>query len=263
MKCLICGRAGLPGAKLCADCSSARKRAFAATVTQPLLAAAARGGRPLLRPSQSIAATARRSAERGLTSRPVDAALPEPSRARRLDRAFLGAAIAGVTLLAAFIGYHRLNERSADAPQVAEVPPAPARTPVAPSMVPAGLAPKSVAQTSIPEHASTPSEPVAKPEPSKRINRAKPPIPDAVPPGPDPAPQVIYAIAPKAVPAPVVQVPTPVDPMQQMREALARCATGGLFDRIVCDQRIRREYCDGRWGTVPQCPSGVSNDHGQ
>lgn len=263
MKCLICGRAGLPGAKLCADCSSARKRAFAATVTQPLLAAAARGGRPLLRPSQSIAATARRSAERGLSSKPLDAAPPEPGPTRHLDRAFLAAAITGVALLAAFIGYHRLHERSGDVPQVSELPPAPARAPVAPSMVPAALAPKSVSQTSIPEQTSTSSEPVAKPEPSKRITRVKPPIPDAVPSGPDPAPQVIYATAPAVVPAPVVQAPPPVDPMQQMRESLARCATGGLFDRIVCDQRVRREYCDGRWGTVSQCPSGVSNDHGQ
>src|SRR5450759_421860 len=42
MKCLICGRLSLPGAKLCLDCKSARKRAFDATVTQPLLAAARR-----------------------------------------------------------------------------------------------------------------------------------------------------------------------------------------------------------------------------
>ena len=39
MNCKICGQESMPGAKLCADCRSARKRAFAATVTQPLLEA--------------------------------------------------------------------------------------------------------------------------------------------------------------------------------------------------------------------------------
>jgi len=126
------------------------------------------------------------------------------------------------------------------------------------------MPPKSVSQTSTPDRTSTPAEGIgAKPESSKRSARAKLVVPDAVASGPEPAPQVIYATAPATAPAPTVQAPPPVDPMQQMRESLARCATGGLFDRIVCDQRVRREYCDGRWGTVPQCPSGVSNDHGQ
>src|SRR5271167_4340585 len=40
MKCRICAIECPPGAKLCRDCAAARKRAFAATVTQPLLAAA-------------------------------------------------------------------------------------------------------------------------------------------------------------------------------------------------------------------------------
>lgn len=40
MKCRICGSECPPGAKLCRDCAAARKRAFAATVTVPLLAAA-------------------------------------------------------------------------------------------------------------------------------------------------------------------------------------------------------------------------------
>jgi hypothetical protein len=54
MKCQICGRSSLTGAKLCSDCRAARKRAFAATVTQPLLAAASKSGGRLLRPSQSV-----------------------------------------------------------------------------------------------------------------------------------------------------------------------------------------------------------------
>jgi len=41
MNCRICGCEAPKGAKLCRDCAAARKRAFAATVTQPLLLAAA------------------------------------------------------------------------------------------------------------------------------------------------------------------------------------------------------------------------------
>jgi hypothetical protein len=63
----------LPGAKLCLDCKAARKRAFDATVTQPLLAAAgeARGSRTaprLLRPSQSVPDAARRAAKIALAA---------------------------------------------------------------------------------------------------------------------------------------------------------------------------------------------------
>src|ERR1700676_5476726 len=56
MNCRICGRVTPPGAKLCPDCRAARKRAFDATVTQPLLAAVGASRSPrsstrLLRPS--------------------------------------------------------------------------------------------------------------------------------------------------------------------------------------------------------------------
>src|SRR5437762_8492852 len=40
MGCEICGRECPPGAKICRDCVAARKRAFAVTVTLPLLATA-------------------------------------------------------------------------------------------------------------------------------------------------------------------------------------------------------------------------------
>jgi ribosomal protein L40E len=51
-------------------------------------------------------------------------------------------------------------------------------------------------------------------------------------------------------------------PWQLMRVSLARCG-GDFIARIVCDQRVRRHFCEGHWGTVPGCVSGVVNDHGQ
>ena len=52
------------------------------------------------------------------------------------------------------------------------------------------------------------------------------------------------------------------DPWQVMHVSLAGCG-GDLIDRIVCDQRVRRRFCEGHWGDAPECGSGVANDHGQ
>ena len=52
------------------------------------------------------------------------------------------------------------------------------------------------------------------------------------------------------------------DRWQAMEASLARCS-GDLFERIVCDQRVRLHYCDGHWGKTPHCATGVVNEHGQ
>ena len=105
-KCLICGRASLPGAKLCADCGSARKRAFAATVTQPLLAAAgARTGNRLLKPSQSVAATARRTAERSLNAKVAPPATITAPRDRR-SAWMIALVVTALVVTAAFATRH-------------------------------------------------------------------------------------------------------------------------------------------------------------
>ena len=48
-----------------------------------------------------------------------------------------------------------------------------------------------------------------------------------------------------------------------MTEAVASCGREALLARVICEQRIRLQYCDGYWGKVPQCPSGPVNDRGQ
>ena len=52
------------------------------------------------------------------------------------------------------------------------------------------------------------------------------------------------------------------DPWEAMHVSLASCG-GDLIARIVCDQRVRRRFCEGHWGEAPECASGVANDHGQ
>ena len=49
---------------------------------------------------------------------------------------------------------------------------------------------------------------------------------------------------------------------QVMQVSLARC-DGDLIARIVCQLRVRRQFCQGHWGEAPECASGINNDHGQ
>ncbi len=274
-KCVICGRNSPPGAKLCADCSSARKRAFAATVTQPLLLAAGfgRSGGRLLRPSQSVAATARRAAERALNAKPpVTEPVVAPSR--RMTYALLLAGIVVAVLVGAYAARQIQKAKQGDMPQVVEqaAPTGAGAASNTVSVMPAGMSPKNVAETRMPDMtgaiAAAESAPIPAPkaDPAKRASvkpRNAPPVDVAVPQvDPEPPPPLPVAVAPIPVLVPEVrEVPRP-DPLQLMNDGLARCAAGGLIDRILCDQRVRREYCDGRWGQVPQCSSGVSIERG-
>ena len=52
------------------------------------------------------------------------------------------------------------------------------------------------------------------------------------------------------------------DSWQPMHVSLTQCGDG-LLTRIVCDQRVRRRFCEGRWGASPECASGITNDRGQ
>ena len=56
--------------------------------------------------------------------------------------------------------------------------------------------------------------------------------------------------APAPVPAP--EPPRP-DRWQEMSEARARCTRENLITRIICEQKVLFQYCNGYWGKVPQC----------
>jgi hypothetical protein len=270
MSCLICGRTTQPGAKLCADCRAARKRAFAATVTQPLLASAgARSGARLLKPSQSVAATARRAAERALVSKPPPAE-PTKARSHRADFMLLAAAIATIVVAGAYAA-HRLNVIQPDSTQLAEQPGIADRSApradqsgalaAAQSTPLSDLTARALADMQVGVPAAAPA---AKADAPKRASaRQRTPPAEISPPPDEPVLTTqALAVAPVVAPAVVHEAPRP-DRWQLMNESMANCANGDLIDRIVCDQRVRRQFCDGQWGQVPQCPSGVPNDHGQ
>jgi hypothetical protein len=91
------------------------------------------------------------------------------------------------------------------------------------------------------------------------IKRA--PASKAVAPAPEPPAEVEIVRVPPPEPAPPAPKPVPrADPWQQMKEAIGRCPAGFL-GRVVCEQKVRLQYCEGQWGKVPQCPGGPSADH--
>ncbi|MEO8305103.1 MAG: hypothetical protein ABI724_13365 [Betaproteobacteria bacterium] len=45
-----------------------------------------------------------------------------------------------------------------------------------------------------------------------------------------------------------------------LNAAMARCTGEGLLAGIVCTERARLQYCDGYWGTVPQCKGASAPD---
>jgi len=91
--------------------------------------------------------------------------------------------------------------------------------------------------------------PVATAAPVDRFPNAASPVVLAPPPTPD------------AV-SPVREAPAP-DRWQVMADQIVRCGRDGFFAGVMCEQRVRLKYCDGYWGQVAQCPSGIPNDHGR
>jgi hypothetical protein len=53
------------------------------------------------------------------------------------------------------------------------------------------------------------------------------------------------------------------DRWQQMAEAMARCQREDFFSRVGCQQRVGRRFCEGYWGSVPQCPGGAPREKAQ
>ncbi len=44
---------------------------------------------------------------------------------------------------------------------------------------------------------------------------------------------------------------------------MGACAGEEFLGRIVCEQRVRFDYCDGYWGQKVQCPGNPQNEQGQ
>ena len=64
-----------------------------------------------------------------------------------------------------------------------------------------------------------------------------------------------------SVRVPVAAIREEPDRWQAMHASLARCS-GDLITRIVCDQRVRRHYCEGHWDKAPEC-ARAATERGQ
>ncbi len=147
-----------------------------------------------------------------------------------------------------------------DAPTAASVVPMAAESkPVEPDTTAALQAPSSNTNLEAPKRASTHQRPVPVPA-TKRTSTHQRPVPDVpVPGGATPPVAQTRAAAPVGV-AETRKAGQP-DPWEAMHVGLASCG-GDLIDRILCDQRVRRRFCEGHWGEAPEC-ARVANDHGQ
>ena len=278
MKCLICGRVSLSGAKLCPDCKAARKRAFDATVTQPLLAAAgaARGrgsaATPrLLKASQSVPDAARRAAKMALAAQAQSKIVTEspPRRAGRWP--IIVGAICMVMVVVGFAGHWFGASKSDTFAAVPVESPAAQDSPAGSSIVRASTpgptaAPTGVATkvpVAISAVADVPPTVATKADAAVRSNAR--PRPEKAPitlPPPEPSPPPVVAIVRPPPPAVVREIPRP-DRWQLMNEAIARCPRDDISGRVSCEQRLRAQYCEGLWGQVAQCASIPYTDHGQ
>ena len=278
MKCRICARECPPGAKICRDCAAARKRAFAATVTQPLLAAAGAPSvgqtrfapRPVRRRRANRAAPSARS-EASIAASTADRdATPSHLSVKWL---FLGVALATTIVFAVIKILASGSEQTIEAAEEETVVTAsPARADSASSKVspgdardaPAILAPNTAARDALAEETRTDAIAEPKNAPLKAARKAggKVEAPKAAPIEPPPAPKAEPVIVAPRTPAPRA-IEAPRDPWQAMNDALARCAREDFFNRIACEQRVRQQYCANYWGAVPQCAIGRATEHGQ
>ena len=253
--CNICHGPRLPGARLCAPCKAALKRARLETVSDLIP-----------RPSRALAeAEAARRQKKALAA--AAPAVPPPRRSWLVP--------AVVVLSAIILGGGYLAQRLARSPAVPHVPISvapPAPRPAASAVKPVPAPERSADLIPDAKPAGNAAAQVANPHPAAIASKNRPPQKRAgeAPPAPSPplaatgvvAETPVAAPAPAPDPVPPAREAPPPDRWQVMADQIARCYGDGFFAGAVCEQRVRRQYCDGYWGQVAQCRSGVVNDHG-
>jgi hypothetical protein len=245
MKCPICGKQTLPGAKLCGPCRAALKRAKDDSVWE--LPSSQRPGEP-----QPVPAA------------PEEWVLGSPQRSAWRRWALGSAALAACAVVGLQFA------RSGESSPVAVTQPAVAAHPIAEDLAPPALqrAVPTASQAAVPAAAATnvahTDDTVQPPRSSDharapKATRAPEPVAPAPAPVVDPPPVEPVLAPPPPPPQPV----RPVDPMQRLQDALGRCGGQDLFSRLGCEYRARTTFCEGHWGESPQCPAPTTNDHGQ
>jgi ribosomal protein L40E len=273
--CNRCGAVNEQAATNCYKCGAECPALFTPPVATPVL------------PAADVTTPARATA--GDVG--VAATVPQPLFAAGSSQA--GWRLAGIAtiLIAGAYAAYRINAATPDAMEVASQPigtvehNAPTAAsfvlmaveskPVEPAATAPLLTPVPSTNLEAPKRASTRQSPVPVAT-TKRTSTPQRPVPVAAtkrtstPQRPAPeVPVAVGATPPVAKPpaaAPVAVAETrkarQPDPREAMHVSLATCG-GDLIARMVCDQRVRRRFCEGHWGEAPECTRGVANDRGQ
>jgi len=260
MDCTICGKPSVPGAMLCAPCKAALKRARYVTVQEDIRQPSVIDVRRQPRRARAPAPAAS-PAVRPVPTIVPERAAPVPGPVSSDINSALGRRIfVGILVAAAVLGgasYFGLRELGAHAGDAATVPAAPTaesgqdtsasvavprnEIPATPSAAPASAAARSGDAV----NPQAPKPPVKRAQGASRASfaTANGDPPDAINVAPEPE---------KPAPPPPPPPPAP-DRWQTMRDAQAQCDRQGVFEGLICGQRVKMQYCDGYWGKVPQC----------
>lgn len=282
MKCRICGFECPPGAKLCRDCAAARKRAFAATVTVPLLAAAGvpsvrshrfapkpqrpgpkppkvqvqasamksvRRGQPAARAqvvtTRALHAVGMKTIRRGQRAARTQAAASRDSAPGSLPMVWVVGAMVAVAVMA-FVGLRTLggHGRSAEPPDISAAEAPRAALPASPLLPPVRAQPEASAGGA--------SAPIAVQSPADADNASALPAQAAPPKLPvrkRAPPEVIKAPPPATPPAVVDEsqrvVAAPVRLVETTRTDPLQKLTGALA-RCAREDMIARLGCEQR-----------------
>ncbi len=269
-KCRICGKPATLGAPLCLPCKSAVKRARQVPTVMSRFMPLAMSG---------FGSAGGNPANAGVVH-----ARAHPPRARRPKPTAWSAfaAFAGFGLAVCVAGYFT-SLQFEDDPDLPEIMPAATVAPHAASRAggpapPASGGVEAVAPTlaDLPQagHGSASAPGSTAGTSHGRAAASRPATRRETPPAPTSGPSTdidesaATAGAPEerampATPAPPVPAPVVPDRWEAMSAAIAHCGRADFFSGIICEQRARMKYCDGYWGEVPQCRSGIRFEGGR
>jgi hypothetical protein len=270
VKCRICGRPSVRGAKLCDECVAAIKRArHLNTVTSEFLPPPGSGTRanlsfraprPSLRPRSAWWSW--------IPTKPA-------GWGALIAFSVFGAAVAGTAYLA--LQEIAEQEPKGQMPPAADLAGTHANVPPATIETPSQLTAAPAADDTVTQRTAN-SESVETP-PSAEVGIVEPPQATPLPEKPPhktateirkkpstragnaasgegdirkaaTAAPAAVVLAPAAAPAPEPPVP---DRWETMNAALAACSREALLAGVMCTERVRYQYCEGFWGQVPQC----------
>jgi hypothetical protein len=300
MNCAVCGKDNQPGTRFCVHCGAALAgpRPAAGTPTPATAAAPAPASAPPTRPAVAAAPPVETTV-RTMASPPPPPPVDDDMSTRAIPaygvagaegsgvaaKILLGLGISALVIAAGFVGY-KIFGGSADVkdslagygarPPARETaaPPAPVAPVVPPPQEVPKVEEKAVIEPPEPPKPEPPKADVAKAtadEKAKALQsraeaKAPPKAPSTTVPAPAAPPVSPPAAAPARPAAPTPQAPASptLDRWEMMAAEQRHCRTENMFNRVICDQRVRLKFCDGYWGAVPQCPGAVINpDKGQ